>query len=128
MAKSFEYPRGPERRRHPRGGRRTADIAGYTPLVFVVDDAAGRRDVCEAILAKLRFAVAPFESVEQALGAMKALRPEAVVVRYGEADAMRERVRAGRDGDPIPVVGISSGTESPESVVEALRRALRLET
>lgn len=128
MSSSDVYSRGPERRRHERGGRRTTDGPGYAPLVFVVDGEVRRRDICEAILAKLRFAVAPFESVEKALVAMEALRPEVVVVGQREAATMRDRVREGRDGDPIPIVTIANQLESPEVVVEALRTALRLET
>ena len=45
------------------------------------DDDSRRRDISEAILAKLRFAVAPFESVDTAIAAMPALRPEVVVAR-----------------------------------------------
>ena len=39
-------------------------------MIVVIDDDPRRRDISEAILAKLRFAVAPFESADQAISAM----------------------------------------------------------
>ena len=56
--------------------------------------------------------------------AMEGLRPEVVVVGQRDAETMRDRVRSGRHGDPIPVVAIDSHL-SPETVVEAIRTALR---
>src|SRR5205807_10617086 len=85
MTDASERRNGPDRRGRPRGGRRTTDQAGYSPLVLVVDRDAHGRDTCEAILAKLRFAVAPVESAEKALSLMAALRPDIVVVRESEA-------------------------------------------
>ena len=76
-----EFRFGPDRRRFARGGRRTTDRAGYAPMVVVIDDDLTRLDLSEAILAKLRFAVAPFATVEKAMAAMHALRPEIVVAR-----------------------------------------------
>src|SRR5262245_64145980 len=80
---------GSDRRRLPRGGRRPDDVLGYTPLVMVVDGEARRREISEAILAKLMFAVAPAESVERALSIAQALHPEVIVA--GEQDAQRIR-------------------------------------
>ena len=57
MTERAHKERGPDRRRQPRGGRRPTDVEGYAPLVFVIDPRPSGRDACEAILAKLRFAV-----------------------------------------------------------------------
>ena len=70
-------------------------------MIVVIDDDSRRRDISEAILAKLRFAVAPFESVDQAVSAMRALRPEAVVAREDAAAAIRGRLPNDREAAPF---------------------------
>jgi hypothetical protein len=114
-----EQRRGADRRSRPRGGRRAEDKTGYAPLVMLVDEDAASGERCEAILAKLHFAVAPTRSVEEALRVMAALRPEIVVAR--EADAGRLRAEAPQH---VPVVGIADGT-SPEALVDEIRKVLR---
>lgn len=111
--------RGADRRSRPRGGRRAEDKNGYAPLVMLVDEDAASGERCEAILAKLHFAVAPARSVDEALRVMAALRPEIVVAR--QADAGRLRAEAPQH---VPVVGIEDGT-SAEALVEEIRKALR---
>src|SRR5918999_4434484 len=96
---------GPDRRSRPRGGRRTDDKNGYAPLVLLVDEDAAGGERCEAILAKLHFAVAPARSVEEALRVMSALRPEIIVSRA--ADAGRLRAEA---PEHVPVVPVEDGT------------------
>jgi DNA-binding NtrC family response regulator len=114
-----------DRRRFARGGRREGDRAGFAPMVVVIDDDARRRDISEAILAKLHFAVAPFESADKALAAMHALRPEAVVVRADAAEELRGRLPIDRDGRAIPLLPITDDAASePGALVEALRRIL----
>src|SRR5438105_4167305 len=116
MPDATERRQGPDRRRAPRGGRRDADQAGYAPLVLVVDRDAGGRDACEAILAKLRFAVAPVESAEKALSLMAALKPDIVVVRDSEASILR--------GITAPLV-VMHEAQDPLALIEDIRRALR---
>jgi hypothetical protein len=94
-------------------------------MVVVVDENPGGRDIAEAILAQLRFAVAPFESVELALSAMRALLPEAIVARESAAIAMKDRLPNDRRGRPIPLLPITADLAEPEALVEALRRLLR---
>ena len=89
MSDSGDKRRGLDRRRFSRGGRRETDIRGYTPLVFVVDARPSGRDACEAILAKLRFAVAPFDSLEKATHAMEGLKPDLVLVTRDWLEDMR---------------------------------------
>src|SRR5262245_50673525 len=78
-----KHLRGIDRRKFPRGGRRVDDRPGFTPLVMVIDPDPDRRHISEAILAKLRFAVAPVESVDKALSVIRSLAPAAIV---GHAD------------------------------------------
>ena len=111
--------RGPDRRSRPRGGRRTEDKTGYAPLVLLVDEDAASGERCEAILAKLHFAVAPARSVDEALRVMSALRPEIVVARTVDAGRLRSEVP-----QHVPVVAVDDGT-GPEGLIEQIRAALR---
>jgi CheY-like chemotaxis protein len=116
MTDASERRQGPDRRGRARGGRRTSDPSGYSPLVLVVDRDTHGRETCEAILAKLRFAVAPVESAEKALAIMAALKPDIVVVRDTEAALLR--------GISAPLVVMNSSQE-PLALIEEIRRALR---
>jgi hypothetical protein len=118
----------PDRRRQPRGGRRSTDPNGFTPLIAVIDDDERRREICETILAKLRFAVAPFSSADEAISAMRALLPEAVVARPEAAEAIRQHLSSDRSGRTIPLLPVTDELASPEALVEALRRLLRSQT
>jgi DNA-binding NtrC family response regulator len=121
-----EQRRGiPDRRKHGRGGRRPTDRTGYAPLVFVVEGDTRRRDVCEAILAKLMFAVVPLAGVRDALAALNGMRPDIVVVSHQDAIDLRNHLPTGRHGGPIPVVEFSDAEGSAEQVVDLLRDALR---
>ena len=95
-------------------------------MIVVVDGDSGRRDIAEAILAKLRFAVAPFDSADQAISAMRALLPEAVVAREDAAAEIRGRLANDRQGRAIPLLPITDDLAEPEALVAALRRLLRL--
>ena len=117
---------GGDRRRYPRGGRRDGDVSGFTPLVFVVDSQPSGRDACEAILAKLRFAVAPFESVEHARRALDALKPDLVLVAPEHLDAMRRALPPGRNNGPLPVLPLPSGDLAASTLIEDIRSAVRV--
>ena len=120
-----EFRFGPDRRQFARGGRRATDPAGYAPMVVVIDGDATRLDISEAILAKLRFAVAPFASVEKALAAMHALRPEIVVARADVVDALHDRLPVDRDGRAIPLLLLTPELAEPSALIEALRKLIR---
>ena len=116
---------GPDRRRFARGGRRIQDPAGYAPMVVVIDNDETRLDVAETILAKLRFAVAPFASVERALAAMHALMPEIVVARAECIRELRDRLPVDRDGRAIPLLPLTAELADPSALIEALRQLIR---
>ena len=122
MSDQIEHRRGPDRRRRPRGGRRADDLQGYTPLVMVIDPDSRRRDVSEAILVKLRFAVAPVDSVEKAVTIAQALRPEVIVA--SAEDAAKIRVQLPRH-EGIPIVAVDEQTRETDQLIEAVRRAIR---
>ena len=94
-------------------------------MIVVIDDDATRLDISEAILAKLRFAVAPFASVDKALAAMQALRPEIIVLRDSALQQLRGRVPADKDGRAIPLLAVTPELSDPETLVEALRALIR---
>jgi len=128
-----EFRFGPDRRQFARGGRRATDRAGYAPMVVVIDDDATRLDLSEAILAKLRFAVAPFASVDEAIVAMQAFVPEIVVARADavqelRADAvqeLRDRLPVDRDGHAIPLLALTADLAEPSALIEALCQIIR---
>jgi hypothetical protein len=122
MSNASERRQGPDRRRQPRGGRRPGDVSGFTPLVMVVDPESRRRDLSEAILARLRFAVAPIESVERAAAVIGTLAPEVIVA--GEEDAYRIRELAGVNLG-VPILALGDETRVSEALIEAVRGMLR---
>jgi hypothetical protein len=107
---------GSDRRKYPRGGRRPEDQPGRSPLVMVIEPDAGRRDVTEAILAKLRFAVVPVDSIDQAAAIGAALRPTVIVC------PPQTVTRCAAALPTIPIVGL---VESPDALVERIREAIR---
>ena len=111
-----------ERRRLLRGGRRPDDVRGFTPLVMVVDSEVGRRDISEAILAKLMFAVAPVESAEKAVALLRALNPEVIVA--GEEDAQKIRQLLPAD-TVIEIVAVSESDRVTDRLIESVRESLR---
>jgi hypothetical protein len=88
--------------------------------VLLVDEDATNGARCEAILAKLRFAVAPAYTLDEALRVMDALRPNVIVARVADAARLQGAAPAG-----VPVVVITEALEDPEAMVEEIRRAIR---
>src|SRR3982751_1703485 len=87
-----ERRRGQDRRSSPRGGRRPGDVQGYSPLILVADDDANSGARCVAILARLRFAVAPAHSVAEAVKIMSSLHPTLIVARLKDEAALRQHM------------------------------------
>src|SRR3954468_18238372 len=97
---------GPDRRHSPRGGRRPEDPQGYSPLVLVADDDANNGARCVAILSRLRFAVAPAHSVEEAIRVMQALRPNLIVARLADEPALRAEMARDPSIGNIPLIAL----------------------
>lgn len=119
MPHAPEQRRQPDRRRLPRGGRRASDRSGYAPLVLLVDEDAEAGEACEAILLKLRFAVAPARNVEEALRILTGLRPDVIVARSADAARLRMEVPG-----HIPVVAADEALNA-DALVEQVRVTLR---
>ena len=115
-----EHRHGPDRRRLRRGGRRATDEPGYAPLVLLIDGDQDSNARCEAILARLHFAVAPTRSLDEARRVMEALRPNLVVARIADAAALRQLT-----GASVPVVLLSDDLLDPDLLVNEFRRELR---
>ena len=120
MPNAPEPRRNGDRRAFPRGGRRASDQTGHAPLVLVVDRDPDSTARCEAILAKLHFAVAPARTIEEAQRVMDALRPNIIVASVAEAAELRKNTSA-----DLPVVILSDDLMDPETLVEEIRRELR---
>jgi hypothetical protein len=122
MTNHREQREGPDRRRQPRGGRRTGDVDGFTPLVMVVDSDDRRREISEAILARLKFAVAPVESVDRAIEVIETLRPELIVAGEDHAQRFRDLLAA---AGSVPVVVVEEEARVTDALIETVRQALR---
>jgi hypothetical protein len=112
--------RAPDRRAFPRGGRRASDKAGYAPLVLLLDRDANTIARCEAILAKLHFAVAPTRTIDEARKVMDSLHPNIIIASIAEAAALRQA-----NASDVPVVILTDDVMDPELLVEEIRRELR---
>jgi CheY-like chemotaxis protein len=116
---------GLDRRSTPRGGRRPGDVQGYSPLILVADDDANMGAHCVAILARLRFAVAPAHSVDEAIKVMTSLHPTLVVTRLKDEAGLRAQMAANPDLGDIPIVSLTPENDAPQLMIEEIRRALR---
>jgi CheY-like chemotaxis protein len=125
MSSEAERRASADRRRSPRGGRRPGDPMGYSPLVMVADDDASNGARCVAILAKLRFAVAPAHSLEEAVKVMHALRPNLIVARLADEPELRKHMAADPALGEIPLITMTAANDDPEVLIEEIRRALR---
>jgi hypothetical protein len=121
MSHRVEHRRGPDRRHQPRGGRRDQDRDGYAPLVLLVGDDAEVKDQSEAILAKLRFAVATSTTAEEALRVLPALRPDLVIAPEGDVSRIRKEAP-----ENLRVVAMNRDMEeSPEELIAEVLRSVR---
>ena len=111
---------GSDRRQRARGGRRAGDQSGFAPLVLLVDEDPDSGARCEAILAKLRFAVAPAHTLAEATRVMDSLRPNLIVGHVTDPEALRRAAPA-----EIPVVILDDALSAPDSMIAEIRRALR---
>jgi CheY-like chemotaxis protein len=124
MSPASERRDVPDRRHTPRGGRRPQDPQGYSPLILVADDDANSGARCVAILARLRFAVAPAHSVEEAIKVMEALHPNLIVARLRDEPALRHEMETNPEIGDIPMITLTSENDAPQLMIEEIRRAL----
>jgi hypothetical protein len=113
--------RRPDRRREARGGRRPDDQPGFAPLVLVADEDAASGDMCETLLATLRFAVARVDSVDRAVEVISTLLPDVIVARGRDVSALQRA--AWPSG--VPFVTVTDGLSEPGALIDAIRDAIR---
>ena len=116
-----ELRQGPDRRREPRGGRRPDDRPGFAPLVLIADEDPASGDMCEALLATRRFAVARVDSVEKAVSVISTLLPDVIVARG--RDLLPLQRAAWPNG--VPFVTVTDSLLEPEALIDAIRQAIR---
>jgi hypothetical protein len=121
MTNTSEHRERADRRRQPRGGRRSGDRLDFAPLVLLVGDGSPVTSMAEAVLAKLRFAVTTSKSVDVALKVVRGIRPD-IVVAGSEAAA---RVRSEGAGSLSVLVMTDEMRKNPEALIPAIRDALR---
>ena len=88
--------------------------------MLLVDEDADSGQRCEAILAKLRFAVAPAHTMAEAARVMDALRPNLIVAHVSDPEALRRAAPS-----DIPLVILNESLSAPEAMIGEIRRALR---
>ena len=116
-----ELRQGPDRRREPRGGRRPEDKPGFAPLVLVADEDESSGDMCEALLATLRFAVARVDSMDKAVSVISTLLPDVIVARARDVSSLQRA--AWPSG--VPFVTVTDSLRDPDALIDAIRRAIR---
>ena len=115
---------GGDRRLHIRGGRRSGDQVGYTPLVFILTDEPTHLRFWEALLLNLKFAVVPCTGPEPALQALRGLRPDVIVGSSRDITIMRERLQSDEEDAAIPLVELVSTPNFVEPVIKSIRAAV----
>jgi CheY-like chemotaxis protein len=121
MTTQKELRAGSDRRRQSRGGRRPADVEGLAPLVMVVGDEAAVGDAVGAVLAKLRFAVTPSATVDEALRVLQTMQPD-LIVADAEAAA---RIRLECPEHRAVIVVDRAMRDDPQLLVDEIRSAIR---
>ena len=116
-----ELRQRPDRRKQPRGGRRPTDVEGFAPLILVADEDATSGDMCEALLATLRFAVARVDSVDKAVQVISTLVPDVIVARGRDVSPLQRA--AWPSG--VPFVTVTDGMRDPDALIDAIRHAIR---
>jgi CheY-like chemotaxis protein len=126
MADQYENRRtGADRRSSPRGGRRPGDPRGYSPLILVADEDASNGARCIAILSKLRFAVAPAHSLDEAIKVLRSLHPNLIVARLSDEPELRAQMAQDPELGDIPIVTMTAANDDPDVLIEEIRAALR---
>ena len=121
MTNVKELRAGADRRRQPRGGRRDIDVEGLAPLVMVVGDQGAVGDATGAVLAKLKFAVVPAASVDEALRIVPAMRPDIIAAVADDA----ARIRLECPEHNAVVVVSAAMRDDALLLVDEIRTALR---
>ena len=88
---------------------------------MVIDAEPRRREISEAILAKLMFAVAPVESPEKAASVLQALQPELIIAGDDDANQLRGLLHPDIG---VKVIVLGEQTRLTDALIEEVRRSL----
>jgi DNA-binding response OmpR family regulator len=126
-----------DRRRLPRGGRRTADLPGQHPVVLIADSDDFARRPCVQFLARRGFRVCEVRAGAEGAAAIAVVRPHVVVVDAALPAARTLLPAAGDAGlpvivmttdfmaDPVPAHAVLVKPFSLATMLAHLRRILR---
>jgi hypothetical protein len=78
-------------------------------------------DMCEALLATLRFAVARVDSVDKAVSVIATLLPDVIVARARDVSPLQRA--AWPSG--VPFVTVTDSLRDPSALIAAIRQAIR---
>jgi hypothetical protein len=87
---------------------------------MVLDADHQRRDLTEAILAKLQFAVAPVDSVPKAISIANALKPSVIVCGPQDEPSMLNGLAI-----DVPIVPVAAEVAVTDALVEIVRATIR---
>ena len=121
MATKSERRKDADRRSAARGGRRPDDRVGFAPLVLVLGSPQERESECEAILARLRFAVAPATDVGDALRVVDSVHPDLIVAGPHAADRLRREPSIS-----VPIIEFGGEIGDGTALIERIRDAMRV--
>ena len=99
-------------------------MEGFAPLVMVVGDHDAVGDAAAAVLAKLRFAVTPSATADDALRALRTMEPDLILANANDAARLRLECPENR----VVVVVSDDMREDPLLLVEDVRKMLRAKT
>ena len=91
----------------------------------MADEDAANGARCVAILSRLRFAVAPAHSVDEAIRVMRSLQPDLIVARLSDEPALREQMALDPEIRDTPMVTMTAANDHPDVLIEEIRAALR---
>lgn len=88
---------------------------------MVVGDQSAVGNLAEAVLAKLKFAVSPSTSVDEALRVLTTLRPDIIVAKADDAARLRREAP-----EHLAVVTMSEAMrDDPQLLIEEIRKTIR---
>jgi hypothetical protein len=89
--------------------------------VLVADEDTESGDMCEALLATLRFAVARVDSMDKAVAVISTLVPDVIVARARDVSPLqRAALPSG-----VPFVTVTDHMREPDALIHAIRQAIR---
>jgi len=109
-----------DRRRVPRGGRRTSDRAGQFPPVLVADSYDGVRRACARYLQRLNFDVVEAADGEEALAHIVAGQPHVILMEWNlpamPDGKLAQWVAQRKPNHDVPVIILANAAEGDRSL------------